>query len=286
MRYAVFYLISRLPFPVLFILSDVMAFLAGKVLGYRKKIILKNLKNSFPDKNEEDLYNLLPGIYLNITDVMIETFKLLTISEAELSRRVRLKNFDVLEKYYHHNKTVVAVTSHICNWEWMLAVCSLHLTAPVDGVYQVIKNSFFNALMQRIRGRFGSIPVEKNEVFRESLKKRHVPHIVALVADQSPPRSDINVYWTKFLNQETVFYNGMERLANVFDWPVVYANMIRLRRGYYELEFKDLEVNAGNAKKGEILEKYVKNLEKNIVENPESWLWSHNRWKRKPDQGS
>jgi KDO2-lipid IV(A) lauroyltransferase len=284
MRYALFYLISRLPFPVLYTLSNFMAFVAGNVLGYRKKIILKNLKNSFPQKDERELQRLLPAIYRNITDIMVETFKLLTIPEKELSRRVRFKNFDVIEKYHNRNRTVIAVTSHVCNWEWILASCSLHLSAPVDAVYQVIKNRYFDSLMIRIRGRFGSIPVEKKVLYRESLKKRNITHVVALVADQSPPRADTNVYWTKFLNQETAFFNGMERLASGFDWPVIYVNMFRKSRGFYEIEFQELEINPANAQKNSILEKYAEILEKTIIQHPESWLWSHNRWKRKPDQ--
>jgi len=242
---------------------------------------MKNLRNAFPQKTEQDLLNLVAPIYRNLTDVMVETFKLLTIPEKDLMKRIRFKNVDVINQYYDQNKSVIAATSHLCNWEWMLGACGVLLPAPVDAVYQHIKNRFFEKLMLQIRSRFGPIPVEKNNVFRESLKKRNTPHIVALVADQSPPPTDTNVYWTEFLNQETVFYNGMERMASSFDWPVVFVMMKRIKRGYYEIEFSELEREPKNTPKGFILEKYAEFVERLIRENPAEWLWSHNRWKRK-----
>jgi KDO2-lipid IV(A) lauroyltransferase len=281
MRLTFFRLISRLPFRILYVISDILAFVAGNIIGYRKKVILKNLENAFPQKTGDEIKLLLPAIYKNLTDVMVETFKLLSIPEEELLQRVRFKNIEVIDQYYYQNISVIAATSHICNWEWILAACSIKLSAPVDAVYQEITSRFFERLMFRIRSRFGSIPVEKNNIFRESLKKRNIPHIVALVADQSPPLSDTNVYWTEFLNQDTVFYSGMERLASSFKWPVVYASMTRLKRGYYEIDFIELEIEPENIPKGLIIEKYVTIVEDLIINNPGNWLWSHNRWKRK-----
>lgn len=283
MRIAFFLLISRLPFRVLYVISDFLSFVARRVVGYRKNVIIKNLKNSFPERKEEDLVALIPGIYRNLTDVMLETFKLLTISEKELKRRVRFVNADYVNQFHRDNTPIIITTSHLCNWEWMLVASSLVLSAPIDGVYQHINNSFFEKLMFRIRGRFGAIPVEKNHVFRESLKKRNVSHILALVADQSPPRSDKNVYWTTFLNQETVFYNGMERIGSGFNWPILYAKMRRIKRGFYEMEFIELESDPADKKPGTMVTKYAAILEDLIREHPTDWLWSHNRWKRKKE---
>ena len=283
MRYVLFLLISRMPFPVLYAVSDFLAFIARNLIGYRKKVILKNLRNSFPDRSERELHSLFPGIYRNLTDVMLETIKLLTIPDDKLKQRVLLKNADFVNLFYREGKSIIITTSHLCNWEWMLGTCSLVLSAPIDGVYQKIKSPFFEKLMFRIRGRFGAKPVEKNHVFRESLKKRNVSHILALVADQSPPRSDKNIYWTTFLNQDTVFYNGMERIGTSFDWPVLYAAMKRIKRGFYEIEFMELEAEPAGANPGSMVKKYAEILEKHIKEDPADWLWSHNRWKRKKE---
>jgi KDO2-lipid IV(A) lauroyltransferase len=281
MRLILFRFISRLPFRILYGISDILAWIAENIIGYRKEVILKNLRNAFPRKSEEELQKLLPAVYKNLTDVMVESFKLLSIPEKDLMNRIRFKNLKVIERYYHQNKSVIAATSHLCNWEWILGACSIRLSAVIDGVYQQISSRFFEKLMYQIRSRFGSIPVEKNNVFRESLKKRNTPHIVALVADQSPPASDTNVYWTEFLNQKTVFYNGMERMATSFNWPVVFVKMKRLKRGYYEIDFFDLETDPKNIPKGLIIKTYAKIVEELINENPSDWLWSHNRWKRK-----
>lgn len=281
MRIALFLLISRLPFPILYAISDFLSFVARHLVGYRKKVILKNLRNSFPDRNEQELRDLMPGIYRNLTDVMLETFKLLTIPEEDLKGRVRFKNADYVNQFHWNKKPIIITTSHLCNWEWMLGASSLIFSAPIDAVYQHINNPFFEKLMFRIRSRFGATPVEKNNAFRESLKKRDVSHILALVADQSPPRSDKNVSWTNFLNQETAFYNGMERIGSGFDWPIVYSIMRRIKRGFYEMELIELESDPANKKPGTMVAKYATILEALIRENPTDWLWSHNRWKRK-----
>jgi len=284
MRRAFFYLVSLLPFPILYVVSDLLVLIGGKIAGYRKSVIIENLKNAFPQKNELEIKKLIPAVYRNLTDVMLETFKLLTISKEDLIKRIHFKDIEVINKFYYMGETVIAATSHSGNWEWILAACSIQLPAPADGVYQEIKSSFFENLMYTIRSRFGSLPVEKNNVFRESLKKRNTPHIIALVADQSPPLHDENIHWVKFFNQDTAFYNGMERLAESFGWPVIFVSMKRLNRGHYEIGFIELESKPKNAKKGNIINKYAQMTEKFIKENPSDWLWSHNRWKRKKDK--
>jgi len=275
-----FRLISWMPFWILYFLSDIMAFFAQHIFQYRKAMIIKNLFNAFPEKSKEEINKIKSSYYRNLTDVAIETFKLMSISREKLTRRVRILNIEVLNDYYDKELSVIVTTSHLCNWEWILGVNSIHAKAHIDAVYQQIKNQFFEKLMFKIRSRFGATPVEKNQIFRESLKKRNIPHIVALVADQSPPLYDENIIWTKFLNQDTVFYAGMSRMANSFNWPVVYVEMRRIKRGYYEIEFQEICETPGKAKGTEIIRLYAKMLEESIRKAPNCWLWSHNRWKR------
>jgi len=275
-----FKLISWLPFWLLYLISDMMAFFAENVFRYRRAVILKNLRNSFPDKSEDELKKIKSIYYRNLTDVALETFKLLSISKEEFTNRIKILNVEKVNNLYEKNISVIATTSHLCNWEWMLAICAVHFKPSIDAVYQKIKNRFFEKLMLGIRSRFGSIPVEKNLVFRESLKKRNTPHVIALVADQSPPRSDEQVIWTPFLNQDTAFYAGMARLAKSFKWPIIFGEMRRLDRGYYEMEFKDICDAPEDYTDEQIINKYAEMVEQSIRKNPESWLWSHNRWKR------
>lgn len=275
-----FKLISWLPFWLLYFISDLMAFFAENVFRYRRAVILKNLRNSFPEKSEDEIRKIKSRYYKNLTDVALETFKLLSISRGEFTKRVKILNVEKVNDLYDKNISVIATTSHLCNWEWMLAICAVHFKPSIDAVYQEIKNSFFEKLMFRIRSRFGSIPVEKKQVFRESLKKRNIPHVIALVADQSPPRTDEQVIWTTFLKQDTVFYSGMARLAKSFKWPIVFGEMRRVDRGFYEMEFKNICLNPEEFNDEQIINKYAEMVENSIRENPESWLWSHNRWKR------
>jgi KDO2-lipid IV(A) lauroyltransferase len=275
-----FKLISLTPFWFLYLLSDLLAFIAEHVLQYRKKIIIRNLKKSFPDKTDKEINIIKSLYYKNLTDVALETFKLLTISKEDFIQRVKILNAEKVNKYYKNNISVIATTSHLCNWEWMLAICAIYLHAPIDAVYQQIKNQFFEDLMMKIRSRFGSVPVEKNMIFRESLKNRNSPHVVALVADQSPPLHDENVVWARFLNQNTVFYSGMARMAKSFKWPVVFGEMKRIRRGYYEMEFKDICITPETTTEQEILQNYARMVEESIQKDPHCWLWSHKRWKR------
>lgn len=273
-----------MPFWLIYFLSDIMAFFAQYIFQYRKAVIIKNLKNAFPEKSLAEINKIKSSYYKNLTDVAIETFKLISISKEELTKRAKILNIEMLNNYYDKGTSVIASTSHLCNWEWILIVNSIHLKAPVHAVYQQIKNQFFERLMLEIRSRFGAVPIEKNQLFRESLKKRNVPHVVALVADQSPPLHDDNVIWTKFLNQDTVFYAGMARMANSFKWPVIYVEMRRIKRGYYEIEFQKICQDSEKVNSTEIIEAYANLLEESIRRAPHCWLWSHKRWKRKRNQ--
>jgi KDO2-lipid IV(A) lauroyltransferase len=269
-----------MPFSFLYFLSDITAFFAQHILQYRKAVIIKNLRNAFPEKSMAEINKIKTLYYKNLTDVAFETFKLISISEETLTKRAKILNIEVLNNYYDKGITVIATTSHLCNWEWILNVNSIHLKARVHAVYQEIRNQFFEKLMLNIRSRFGAIPIEKNQLFRESLKKRSTPHVVALVADQSPPLHDENVIWTKFLNQDTVFYSGMTRLANSFKWPIIYVDMRRIKRGYYEIEFLKICDIPEKINSTKIIETYANLLEESIRKAPHCWLWSHKRWKR------
>jgi len=269
-----------MPFWLLYFISDVLAFVAEHIMRYRKAMILNNLRNAFPNKSDKEIQEITSRYYRNLTDVALETFKLLTISKQEFDRRIKILNVEKMNDLHDADKSVIATTSHLCNWEWLLAICAVHFKSKIDAVYQRINNPFFERLMIRIRSRFGSIPVEKSQIFRESIKKRNVPHVVALVADQSPPIVDKQVIWIPFLNQDTAFYTGMARLAKSFGWPVTFAEMQRIRRGFYQVEFKDICLDPEEITDEEILKRYAELVEASIRKTPENWLWSHNRWKR------
>lgn len=271
-------LFSRLSFFILYAISDFIYFICYYIIGYRKKVVVQNVYNAFPDLSEEEKKMIIKNFYKNLSDVFVETIKSLTISKESLKKRVKIKNPEVLEKFYRQKESVIVATSHQCNWEWLLLGCCVQIPYEIDAVYKHLKNKFSHELMLKIRGRFGAHLIEKDKVNRELILRKNKLRLIALVADQSPSLPT-DRYWTTFLNQPTAFYKGVEKIAKMMKMPVLYASMHRLKRGFYEIEFTELTSAEQNDKEGFILEKYTMVAEKSIRENPSDWLWSHKRWK-------
>jgi Kdo2-lipid IVA lauroyltransferase/acyltransferase len=273
-------LLSYLPFPVIYLISDFTAFLAYRIIRYRKKVVFKNLRNSFPEKTEKEIRKIAREFYTHLADITLETFKAIDMSADEFRRRVSLKNEQIAFNYYSQNKPIIVLTSHQGNWEWMLLANSLMLPYPVDAVYKKIKSDSFDKLMKQIRGKFGPTLIEKDKILRETVKKKNEVRLIAMVADQTPSKAkDRN--WFHFLNRETAFYTGGEKLARSLNYPVLFVYMHRIKRGYYEVVFQDLGEPSAESAENSITESYVKLLEEAIRKYPSEWLWSHKRWKHK-----
>lgn len=273
-------LISRLPLPVLYLISDFLYSLVRYVIGYRKKVIMKNLRNAFPEKSEQELIRIKNNFYRHLGDVVVESLKTLTISETSLNRRVKLLNPEVINAYYEKGQSVIVVTSHQGNWEWLLVSCSAQLPFHVDAVYMRLKNAFFDELMKKIRSRFGAEPIEKQTSFRSMMQHRDRVSITAMVADQRAQSSQYQIQ-TQFLHQETWFYEGPERIAHKLNMPVLFVNMKRVKRGHYAITFHPIDEPPFKEEQNYITRQYVKWVEQAIRERPAEWLWSHNRWKQK-----
>lgn len=272
--------LSILPFPILYLFSDFLAFLAFRVVGYRKRLIVKNLKNSFPEKKDAEIQKITKEFYTNLTDVLVETIKSLSMTPEDFKKRVKLKKPELLLDAVNDGKSVIALGSHMCNWEWILLINSIIAkTDTIVGGYQYISNAFTNNLFLKIRSRFGAKMVEKKNILKEILISRDKPKIYGLVADQTPVGELQNRYWTNFLNQETVFYIGGEKIAQKKGMVVIYVDMQRTKRGYYVINYSALDQPPFNDEENFITKNYVKRLEKGIREAPANWLWSHNRWK-------
>lgn len=273
-------IISLLPFRILYYISDGLNYLLWHVFKYRREVVLENLRNAFPEKQEEEIEQIACNFYTNLTDVAVETLKTLSISEKELSRRVYILNPEVVEKYYHQKQSVIVVTAHQGNWEWLLVSCSSQLPFWVDAVYQELKNPFFNKLMKKVRSRFGAYMVERGTAFREIVRRKNLTRIIAMVADQGGALTP-HTYWTEFMHQDTPFYDGPERIARKTRMPVIFVSMHRRKRGFYQITFTELAQHPFLPEHGYITEAYVREVEKAIREHPAEWLWSHKRWKRK-----
>jgi len=275
------YLISLLPFPALYAVSNGLYLLLYRVLGYRKEVVLANLRNSFPDKTEEEIQSIARNYYKYLCDLFLETFKTLTINKKTMLKHCYFNPqakalFDELAK---ENKSIILVLGHLGNWEWAGNTVSLQLKQQLYVIYHPISNKYFDWLMYKMRTRFGTKLIAMKDTFREMLENKAELNATAFIADQTPaPES---AYWTTFLNQDTPVFKGTELIARKINYPVVYATVKRVKRGEYEL-FAEMLCKVPKATtEGEISELHTRKLERDIIAQPEIWLWSHRRWKHK-----
>jgi Kdo2-lipid IVA lauroyltransferase/acyltransferase len=273
-----FTLLARLPFGVLYRLSDFLFVLIYFVVKYRRKVVDDNLLRSFPEKNSEERQQIARQFYRNFCDIVLETIKLLRVTEAQMQERVHMKNPELFLQPIQNQQVVFIMASHRANWEY--SAIPVKLAGPVaDVVYKPLSNDFFDRLLLQIRSRFGIRPVAMKQLLRDMAKRRQESRVIGIVADQVPELLE-GAYWTNFLHQETDFFTGTDKLARQFGCVVLYLRMQRVARGFYEMEFEnlahppfdDLPPNA-------IIERYTRALEADIRLQPDSWLWSHRRFK-------
>src|SRR3989337_266115 len=201
-------LLSRLPFRVLYAVSDFLFFISYHVVKYRRKLVWKNLKNSFPDKSDGELKEIEKKFYKNLSDYAVEMLKLITISKEELKKRVIFKNPEISSRYITEGQSLLNLASHQFNWEWLLAAGSFILPGQMDFVYQPVKNKFFNAFSYACRTRFGAYGIKRDSVARAVIKRRNIVRNIAIVGDQYPGHGHDKRYAAIFLHQPTVFFTG------------------------------------------------------------------------------
>lgn len=277
-------LLSRLPFWVLYLISDFLFVISYYIVGYRKKVVRKNLRNSFPQKTEKELKQIEKQFYRDLCDFGVETVKLLTISKEELMKRMVYKNPEITKTFADKGQSIILLTSHQFNWEWLLVSGCFYLPFHVDFVYQRQASKFFNQLSLDYRTRFGAYPVERSQVAREAIRRKNILRGVAIVADQFPGQGRDKKYWTTFLHQDTAFFLGLGQLASLTQYPAVFYGVKKIKRGYYEAEGVVVSLPPYEKESQQIVEDYVKVTEKVINQYPSGWLWSHNRWKRKREE--
>lgn len=271
--------LSRLPFPVLYAFSDFLFFIGYYLIGYRKALVRRNLLHSFPEKSEAEIKRIQKDFYHNLCDYAVETIKLLSITPEELKRRLVYKNPEMVKQFSDTNQSILLLTSHQFNWEWLLASGCLYLPLSVDFVYQAQSNKIFNEFSLLGRTRFGAFPIERSQVGRETIKRKGILRGIALMADQFPGHLDNKKYWTQFLNQRTAFFLGLGQLAFLTQYPAVFFGLKKIKRGYYEAEGFVVSQPPYGRESQQIVEDYIQATERIIKQQPAGWLWSHNRWK-------
>ena len=273
---------SKLPFFVLYGISDFAYFIIYRIVGYRKKVVFENLQNSFPEKTDEEIKHITQNFYKHIADLFIEFLKGYSITKEQINERVKVVNIEILKKYTDKNQSIIIVTGHISNWEWLLHPLNLS-GIPMDIIYQQLSSPLFNKLTLFIRSRFSVTPlIEKKETLRKTIERKDITRALVMGSDQSPQNWKL-AYWTTFLNQDSGFFTGTERIARKLNYPVIFSEMRRVSRGYYEVEFTEIAnpTEFDSLSMGEITERFVKILDKSIQQFPADYLWSHRRWKHK-----
>ncbi|AWW30066.1 lipid A biosynthesis acyltransferase [Echinicola strongylocentroti] len=274
----VFRLISYLPLWVLYIFSDCFYLVAYYIVGYRKKVVWKNLQHAFPEKTDQELKKIMREFYRNLTDSFAETIKLMTMGKAEIAKRFQLENMDLLRDLLKKEQVIVGLTAHFFNWEGHPLSVRALVDERIEIVYQKVTNPFFENLMKTIRSRFGGYLVEKSKFQRHFIKHRLHPRLIGLAADQRPNREDQR-YHAKFMHRETGFFEGAEKIAKRFELTVIFSEVHKLKRGHYKFTYRFVAEPPHDTREHSITDQFIALTEKNIREEPALYLWSHNRWK-------
>ena len=271
--------VALLPLPVKYSLSATVAFLLRHVFRYRAKVIDTNLRNAFPERDAEWRRYTTARFYRQFADVTMEIVHASRMNLADFKRRVTVEGIDELDRLTENRtRSVIVLTIHLGNWEWMMHAANAHGDIPIDPVYRRLHNAGSDRFAYEVRSRFGGEPILMEKVARNVLKHRRRFRALVLVADQSPGGRD-NVYWTDWLNQPTAFFTGPATIAQLTDFPVMFARCRRKSRGRYHLSLIPIVETPGQLTEEAIIEAYVKAAEETIRDEPESFLWSNRRWK-------
>ncbi len=278
------WLFALLPLKLLYVLSDCIYYLLYYCIRYRRKVVRKNLVNSFPQMTEKEIIKIEKGFYAWFCDYVVETIKVRSFSEEEMQRRMTFEGLEAIYDDMEKNDQTFcfAYLGHYCNWEW---VASLPLWTgdklKCAQIYHPLENEAFNKMFVDVRGRFGAENITMAETLRRiiQLKREKTKTIIGFIADQTPVWNSIHL-WMDFLNQETPVFTGTERIAKQVNACIYYIDLFRPRRGYYHAVFKPVKWDEESEKEFPITEAYMHLLEETIGRTPAYWLWSHNRWKR------
>ena len=277
---------SRLPLRALYAFSSFLYLLAFYVVRHRHQVIRGQLEKVFPDASDAERERIHKRFLKNFCDVVVEVLKSVSMTEAEMRAHVNIVNLSEARRHLDAGRSVMLVTSHLCNWEWLLHGVTLQLGYPVDAAYKPLHDQWAERLMLKIRSRFGARLVPAKELLADFLRRRGIVRAVAMNADQAPVSTDKR-YWTQFLGQDTAFYIGAEQIARATRLPILYVAVRRIRRGYYDVELRPLwdgrEVTGPNA----VTERYARACEIDVLKSPADWLWSYRRWRlKKPLYGA
>ncbi len=275
-------LISILPFFFLYRLSEFFCFVIYKVLGYRKKIIRKNLDLAFPNKSSEERKKMEWKIYLNFCDVFLEMLKTVSVSQKQIDARLKLENLNVINQF-KDKKSVILLCGHFANWEWLIfARKEVQFTNSI-AVYTPLTNKYFNDFILKTRSKFNTLLISRYKLYSVlNQYKEDNNAVYTLIGDQLPQLRPNN-YWRPFMGTTVPVFRGAERIAKKYDLPVIFAKTQRTKRGHYSISFSLISENPITEKEHKITDTFIDKLEAQIKEDPTQYLWTHDRFKHKRD---
>jgi len=279
--YPFLWLISVLPFRVLYILSDIFRFIIQYVIGYRKKVIEDNLRLVFPEKSEAEIKRIRQKFYKHFCDVFIEMIKTLNISKTQLNKRFVIKNPEVLAQLESYNTSAVLMYGHYASYEWSIVIQS-HLSIGGLAIYKKLANIYFDRLVRKIRSRYKTDLVNTLKALKkiDDMHKTNDYKLIGFLSDQSPKIKPTNV-WLPFMGINIPCFIGAELTAKKYNFPVGFLEIEKVKRGYYEANFVFITDNASETEEYEITKKFNQLLEAQIRQAPEFYLWTHKRWKHR-----
>lgn len=279
--YPFLWLISILPFRLLYLFSDFIYLLLYYVIGYRKKVVKSNLKLVFPNKSNQEITTISKKFYHHFCDLIFESIKSLTISEKEMKRRFTFTNVEEIQKHENNNRSVVLLCAHYANFEWIF-ILQTYIKSKGYGVYKPLANKYFDALIKRKRAKYNSYLISTKETIPTLIKSKKDGELTinGFVADQSPKLNKAQ-YWQSFMGINVPNHTGAEMLAKKLDMAVVFFAVKKVKRGFYETTFETITTSPNDYKDYDITDIYLNRVEKQIYDAPEYYFWTHKRWKHK-----
>lgn len=277
--YPIIWLISLLPFPLLYLFSDFVYFMVYTIFGYRRKVVRKNIAMTLPHLSKKERLTIEKRFYHHLCDLFLEMIKTMTISRKEMEKRYVFSNLDVYLDLEKKGKSIALLCAHYASYEWTISM-NYHITFEGYGIYKKINNIYFDKLVKDIRSKFKATLITTSETIPTLEKNININHlgVYGFASDQSPQATKAH-HWGPFMGIETPVHTGAEMLAKRFDMNVIFLKTKKIKRGYYEATFELMAENPKEVPNYEISDDFLRRVEKQILEAPEFYLWTHKRWK-------
>ena len=279
--YPFLWIISILPFKILYIFSDILYFWVYLVFGYRKKVVRTNLSLCFPEKSEKERKEIEKKFYKHLCDMLVESIKSLTISETEMKKRFVCTNIEAIHNIEKQNRSIVIMCAHYASWEWVF-ILQVYVKYKGYAVYKKLANKYFDKMVKKIRARYNSYLITNKETVEVLTQQKEKGELTlnGFISDQSPKYQKAH-HWRKFMGIVVPMHTGAEVLAKKLDMSVLFMKVKKVKRGYYEATFSTIANNPNDYKNYEITDIFFDKVEAQIREIPEHYLWTHKRWKHR-----